>query len=65
MFSTGTGTGTGTAPFASTIRDTETYDKFDEVVLTHTGRQNCELEYGKTLVDDINSDKLILDFVGS
>ncbi|MEL0286793.1 MAG: ferredoxin--NADP reductase, partial [Paracoccaceae bacterium] len=34
MFSTGT----GIAPFASLIRDPETYEKFDEVVLTHTCR---------------------------
>ena len=32
MFSTGT----GIAPFASLIRDPETYEKFDEVILTHT-----------------------------
>ena len=31
-------TGTGIAPFASIVRDPETYDKFDQVVLTHTCR---------------------------
>ena len=34
MFSTGT----GIAPFASLIRDPETYEKFEEVILTHTCR---------------------------
>src|SRR3546814_3654051 len=32
-------TGTGIAPFASPTRDPETYEKFDEVILTHTCRQ--------------------------
>ena len=35
MFSTGT----GIAPFASLIRDPDTYEKFDEVILTHTCRK--------------------------
>nr|WP_240532088.1 FAD-binding oxidoreductase [Candidatus Liberibacter asiaticus] len=30
--------GTGIAPFASMIRDPETYKKFDEVIITHTCR---------------------------
>ena len=40
-------TGTGIAPFASLIRDPETYEKYDEVILTHTCRDVAELEYGK------------------
>ena len=39
-------TGTGIAPFASLIREPETYDKFDQVVLTHTCREREELAYG-------------------
>ncbi|MEM7616555.1 MAG: ferredoxin--NADP reductase, partial [Pseudomonadota bacterium] len=31
-------TGTGIAPFASVIRDPETYDKFEQVILTQTCR---------------------------
>ena len=38
-------TGTGIAPFLSVIRDPETYEKFDQVILTHTCRYKDELEY--------------------
>lgn len=55
MFSTGT----GIAPFASLIRDPETYDKFDEVILTHTCREVAELEYGKQLVKELKEDPLV------
>ena len=58
-------TGTGIAPFASVIRDPETYEKFDEVILTQTCRQNTELEFGKELVKEISSDDLLSDFIGT
>ena len=58
MFSTGT----GIAPFASLIRDPETYDKFEKVVLTHTCRQVAELKYGEELVEDLKNDPLIGEF---
>ena len=38
-------TGTGLAPFLSLIRDPETYEKFEEVVLVHGVRQVNELAY--------------------
>ena len=52
-------TGTGIAPFASLIRDPETYERFEQVVLMHTCRTAAELEYGRTLVDALPSDPLI------
>ncbi len=52
-------TGTGIAPFASLIRDPETYEKFDEVILTHTCRQRDELRYGEELVAATRNDELI------
>jgi len=55
MFSTGT----GIAPFASLIRDPQTYEKFDEVILTHTCREAPELGYGVELVDAIRGDELL------
>jgi ferredoxin--NADP+ reductase len=39
------GTGTGLAPFLSLIRDPETYERFEKVVLTHTCRVSAELAY--------------------
>jgi len=47
MFSTGT----GFAPFASLIRDPEVYEKFDEVMVTHTCRECAELTYSKETVE--------------
>jgi len=38
-------TGTGLAPFMCVIRDPETYEKFDEVILVHGVRQVSELAY--------------------
>ncbi|MCR9087646.1 MAG: ferredoxin--NADP reductase [Rhodobacteraceae bacterium] len=55
MFSTGT----GIAPFASLIRDPETYEKFDEVILTQTCREAAELTYGKELVAQVMDDPLV------
>ena len=52
-------TGTGVAPFASLIRDPETYSKFDKIILTHTCRSVSELEYGKNIIAHINSDPLV------
>ena len=40
-------TGTGIAPFASLLRDPDTYEKFDQLILTHTCRDNAELTYGQ------------------
>lgn len=37
--------GTGLAPFLSVIRDPETYEKFDEVILVHGVREVAELAY--------------------
>ncbi|WP_199223311.1 ferredoxin--NADP reductase [Oricola cellulosilytica] len=56
-------TGTGIAPFASLIRDPEVYDKFDQVILTHTCRQVAELEYGRQLVENLVNDPLIGEMV--
>lgn len=56
-------TGTGIAPFVSIIRDPETYDKFDQVVLTHTCRDAHELDYGHEIVRQCNEDELLSEVV--
>ncbi|MCC6001271.1 MAG: ferredoxin--NADP reductase [Pararhodobacter sp.] len=56
-------TGTGIAPFASLIRDPETYEKFDSVILMHTCRQVAELAYGRDLVENLQNDPLIGEMV--
>lgn len=58
MFSTGT----GIAPFASLIRDPETYEKFGQVVLCHTCRLTSELQYGHDLVRTVRQDPLVGEF---
>ncbi|MGY6645696.1 MAG: ferredoxin--NADP reductase [Salinarimonas sp.] len=55
-------TGTGIAPFASLIRDPETYEKFEEVILTHSCREIAELRYGEDLVAAIKDDPLVSEF---
>jgi ferredoxin--NADP+ reductase len=57
-------TGTGIAPFASIVRDPETYEKFERVILTHTCREVRELDYGLALVASIRSDELLSELVG-
>ena len=52
-------TGTGIAPFASVIRDPETYEKFEQIVLIHTCREIAELQYGKDLINEIKSHELL------
>ena len=56
-------TGTGIAPFASLMRDPETYEKFDRVIMMHTCRTVAELEYGRQLVESLKDDPLIGEMV--
>jgi ferredoxin--NADP+ reductase len=57
-------TGTGIAPFASLMRDPETYEKYDQVIMMHTCREVAELEYGRQLVESLKDDPLIGELVG-
>ncbi len=56
-------TGTGFAPFASLMREPETYEKYDQVIMMHTCREVAELEYGRQLVASLRDDPLIGDMV--
>ena len=56
-------TGTGLAPFASLMRDPETYERFDQVIMMHTCREVAELAYGRALVDGLKDDPLIGEMV--
>ncbi len=57
-------TGTGIAPFASLMREPETYEHYDEVIMMHTCRDVAELEYGHQLVDNIRSDEMLAELMG-
>lgn len=56
-------TGTGVAPFASLLRDPETWETYDEVVLAHTCRTQAELAYGRSIVEALPADPLIGELV--
>ncbi|NUB42899.1 ferredoxin--NADP reductase [Fertoebacter nigrum] len=56
-------TGTGLAPFASLMRDPETYEKYDQVIMMHTCREAAELDYGRQLVEGLKDDELIGEMV--
>lgn len=57
-------TGTGFAPFSSLIRDPETYEKFEEVIVTHTCREVGELKYSQDIVTAAKNDLLCGKFAG-
>ncbi len=46
-------TGTGMAPFMSIIRDPETYERFDKVILTHGVRSAQDLAYEKLITEEL------------
>jgi ferredoxin--NADP+ reductase len=56
-------TGTGLAPFMSIIRDLETYEKFDNVVLIHGCRQIAELAYGEKITQALPRDEYLGELI--
>ena len=54
-------TGTGIAPFVSLIREPDSYDQFDKLILTQTCRHLKDLDYGREQVAATRSDPLIGD----
>ncbi len=57
-------TGTGFAPFASLLREPETWENYDEVIVTHTCRNLSDLEYGRRIVEALRADELIGELIG-
>jgi ferredoxin--NADP+ reductase len=58
-------TGTGVAPFASLIRDPETYERYESVILTHTSRIDRELDFGREVVAATLADPLVGEAAGA
>ncbi len=52
-------TGTGLAPFMSIIRDPETYDRFETVVVAHGVRHINDLGYRETIENELPRHELI------
>ena len=57
-------TGTGFAPFASLLRDPQTYEDYDEVIITHTCRTVAELTYGREIIEQIRTDEMLAELIG-
>jgi len=57
-------TGTGFAPFASLLREPQTYEDYEEVVITHTCREVGELTYGAELIEGLKTDELLNEVIG-
>jgi ferredoxin--NADP+ reductase len=58
-------TGTGLAPFMSIIRDPETYEKFEQVILVHGVRQVDELAYHDVLLEHLPKHEFLGELVTS
>ncbi|MBU3543017.1 MAG: ferredoxin--NADP reductase [Burkholderiaceae bacterium] len=56
-------TGTGLAPFMSIIRDPETYEKFEKVVLIHGVRLVSELAYEDYIKNELPQDEYLGEMV--
>jgi ferredoxin/flavodoxin---NADP+ reductase len=57
-------TGTGFAPFASLLREPQTYEDYDEIIITHTCRELGELTYGRDLIAALKTDELLNEVIG-
>ena len=57
-------TGTGFAPFASLLREPQTYQDYDEVIITHTCREAGELTYGREIIESLKTDELLNEVIG-
>ena len=52
-------TGTGLAPFVSIMKDMETYERFERIVLVHGCREVAELAYGEAAVNDLFANEFL------
>jgi len=57
-------TGTGFAPFASLLREPQTYEDYDEIIIIHTCREVGELTYGHDLIEGLKTDELLNEVIG-
>ena len=57
-------TGTGFAPFASLLRDPQTFEDYDQIIMTHTCRDVADLDYGKQLIENLRTDEMMVELLG-
>jgi ferredoxin/flavodoxin---NADP+ reductase len=58
------GTGTGLAPWLSLARDPEVYDRFDDVIVTHTVREVADLNYRELFEKELAEDEILSEVIG-
>ncbi len=58
-------TGTGMAPFMSIIRDPETYERFEQVILVHGVRNKDELAYHALVTEHLPAHEFLGEMVSS
>ena len=59
------GTGTGVAPFLSIVRDPETYERFEKVILVHGVREVAELAYQDYLSHELPAHEFLGEMVSA
>src|SRR3954469_9544978 len=57
------GTGTGLAPWLSLARDPEVYERFDQVIVTHTVREVADLNYRELLSGALAEDEYLGELI--
>jgi ferredoxin--NADP+ reductase len=57
-------TGTGLAPFLSIVKDPETYERFDEVILCHGVRYVEDLAYRRYLTEELPNHDILGEVIG-
>ena len=55
--------GTGFAPFAALVREPETYERFESIIITHTCRMINELSYSQNIIQECKKDELVKEFI--
>lgn len=56
-------TGTGLAPFMAIVRDPETYERFEKIILVHGVREAAELAYHDYLIQELPQHELLGELV--
>ena len=57
--------GTGFAPFAALIREPETYERFESIIVTHTCRMIAELSYSQSIIQECRNSELVKEFINN
>jgi ferredoxin--NADP+ reductase len=58
------GTGTGLAPWLSLVRDPEVYERYEQVIVTHTVREVADLNYRELLSGALQNDEILGELIG-